>query len=467
MERYKKLGKNIALITAGNLLSKMMSFLLIPFYTAILTTTEYGIADTMTTTVNLLLPPFTLLLYEAMMRFTLEQDSNKEAIFTTGAVVVALGTVLFSVVSLIAFRFIPLQISSWYFIAYYIAVALHTFLSYFTRGVEKIKIYSISGILHTFCFLVLNILFLAIFKIGLSGYLLSLIIGNIIASAFLLFFGKLGAYFQPKQFDRKLLKSMVRYSVPMIPNSLNWWVSNSADKYLILFFCGFSATGIYSAAQRIPTMFALISTIFMGAWQISAVEDFGSEKTRQFFTGVYRQYSALNNLLVAGIILFVKPLCAFLLSADFAAGWQYIPILLFAFLFHALSGFLATIYTSAKKTKMIFVSTLLGAISNIVLNAFLIPLLGLQGAAIATFISYFVIWLFRLVNTRSILTIQWNKTKDIVSYVLLTAEVLCMLLLGGVMCYIVCAILMLVLAALNLSELHPLLSMAKSMLVRK
>ena len=91
MQRYSKLGKNVLLITVGSFLSKMMSFLLLPLYTAVLSTADYGIAETMTTTVNLLLPLFTVLIGEAMMRFALERESNKSAIFTTSVVVFGLG----------------------------------------------------------------------------------------------------------------------------------------------------------------------------------------------------------------------------------------------------------------------------------------------------------------------------------------------------------------------------------------
>ena len=99
--------------------------------------------------------------------------------------------------------------------------------------------------LHTITFIALNILFLVVLKIGINGYLLSMVLSNAITILYLVIGAKLWRYILPPQaLSRDLTHKMLKYSVPMIPNSLSWWVSNSSDKYMLTFFCVVAATGV-------------------------------------------------------------------------------------------------------------------------------------------------------------------------------------------------------------------------------
>lgn len=424
MNRYKKLIKNTALITVGNFASKLLTFFLLPLYTAILTTAEYGAADLMTTTVNLITPFFTLIISEAVMRFALDKECDKNQVLSIGIFVTLLGSVVmlfFSPLIRISSDLKPYYVL---FILYYFVTALQSVLSQFVKGIERVTVYASSGVLHTMTFIAFNILFLVALKIGITGYLLSMVLSNAITVVYLILGAKLWRYIiPPKEVSRDLTRKMLQYSVPMIPNSLSWWVSNSSDKYMLTFFCGVAATGVYSVSQRIPSLFATISTIFISSWQISAIDDFGSRESIVFYSKIYRIYSTFNILTLSGLILITKPLARFLFSKSFYDGWQFVPVLLMAFLFQAMSSYLGTIYTSAKKTKMLFISTIISAMANIVLNAILIPILGAQGAAIATFVSYFIIWIIRLFDTKKILKLEIAYKIDITSYLLLMVQV--------------------------------------------
>lgn len=424
MNRYKKLIKNTALITVGNFASKLLTFFLLPLYTAILTTAEYGVADLMTTTVNLITPFFTLIISEAVMRFALDKECDKNQVLSIGIFVTLLGSVVmlfFSPLIRISSDLKPYYVL---FILYYFVTALQSVLSQFVKGIERVTVYASSGVLHTMTFIAFNILFLVALKIGITGYLLSMVLSNAITVVYLILGAKLWRYIiPPKEVSRDLTRKMLQYSVPMIPNSLSWWVSNSSDKYMLTFFCGVAATGVYSVSQRIPSLFATISTIFISSWQISAIDDFGSRESIEFYSKIYRIYSTFNILTLSGLILITKPLARFLFSKSFYDGWQFVPVLLMAFLFQAMSSYLGTIYTSAKKTKMLFISTIISAMANIVLNAILIPILGAQGAAIATFVSYFIIWIIRLFDTKKILKLEIAYKIDITSYLLLMVQV--------------------------------------------
>ena len=457
LDKYKKLIKNTALITIGNFASKLLTFFLLPLYTAILTTAEYGVADLMTTTVNLLIPFFTLIISEAVMRFALDKECDKRQVFSIGLLVTLMGSavmLLFSPIVRLSADLSPYYVL---FILYYFVTALHTVLSQFVKGIEEVKTYAVSGVLHTIIFIAFNILFLAVLKIGINGYLISMVLSNVITIFYLVIGAKLWRYIlPPREICRDLTHNMLKYSVPMIPNSLGWWVSNSSDKYMLTLFCGVATTGVYSVSQRIPSLFATVSTIFISSWQISAIDDFGSQESIDFYSHVYRLYSTFNVLTVSGLILLTKPIASFLFSKSFFDGWQFVPVLLLAFLFQAMSSYMGTIYTSAKKTKMLFVSTVIAALANIVLNAILIPVFDAQGAAIATFASYFIIWIIRLFDTRKIIRLKIAYRTDLTSYILLLVQTIIVVSNCRFM-YLGSGLILALLTALNLGNIQNIL----------
>ncbi len=177
-KQYKKLGVNVAAITIGNFASKILSFLIVPIYTAVLTTQEYGVVDTLSTTISLLYPFFTLLISEAVLRFALDKNEDQQQIFSIGFWVTIWGFLLMLVVSPVYFLFDGLKGYYWYFILYYFATTLQMVITYFIRGIERVKLFALNGFLMTFVYLILNIVFLLVLKIGVHGYFLALILSS-------------------------------------------------------------------------------------------------------------------------------------------------------------------------------------------------------------------------------------------------------------------------------------------------
>lgn len=423
--KIKKLGKNVLLLTIGNFASKILSFLLVPIYTAILTTKEYGIADLFTTSANLILPLFTLLIYEPVMRFALDSNEDKSQIFSiglwvtlAGSAVVLIGTIfMHGVQSLNGFLLL--------FALYFASMAIYNVVLQFVKGIEAVNVYSIAGVVNTFIYIISNILLLVVMKMGVTGYLLSFIIGHMVSAIYAFLSAKLYHYIISwKKIRIQKVKEMVTYALPMIPNSISWWISNSSDKYILVFFWGTAVNGIYSVAYKIPSILSIFLSIFIGAWQISAVEQFGTKESQKFYSNVYEMYETLlvvgSSVLIAG----TKVIAHILYSADFYQAWLYTPVLVLASVFNSLAAFYGSIYTSSKNTGMLFYSTLIGAIGNIVLNFILIPKLGAMGAAVATMISYFVVLFIRIINSRKIMTIDVNYIRSATSYLLLVLEII-------------------------------------------
>ncbi len=429
MGRYEKLGKNTVLFMIGSFGQKLLAFVFVPFYTSVLTTAEYGISDLIVTIVTMLWPVFTVLINEAVMRFCLDQNEDKAQIVSVGFWLNVIGLAAMLLFSPLLFLVETLKEYYLFFVLYYCIYAVNSFLSYAARGLEKVKEFAFGGIVNTAVTILFNILFLLVFRFGVKGYLTGYMIGMGAASVWLLIRTEMYRYiFSIKKLDRQYAKEMVRYSIPLIPNSISWWINNSSDKFLVTYFCGVAVNGIYSVAYKIPSLLSVVSGVFMNAWQISAVENFGSEESRKFFSEIYRKYAALNIVCVSAITCFIQIICRILFLKDFYEAYLMAPFLVLGVSFQMMSAFLGTIYTAAKKTSMIFYTTLASAVANVGMNLIFIPVFGAVGAAMATCISYFINWLLRVVNSRKIMKLDTNLKKDIFLYGILTIQIVVWLL---------------------------------------
>lgn len=421
---YKKLGKNTLIFALGSFSQKTMAFFLVPFYTYVLSTSDYGISDLIITISSMIWPLFTLLIDDAVLRFSLDKKEKKEQIISIGFYINLLGFLIMLCLSPLVLLVNALKEYYLLFVLYYFTYSVNSFFSYALRGLEKTKLFSMTGIISSFIAISCNLLFLLVFKWGVCGYLLSFILSFLITGVIQFFGGKFGQYIIPIfAIDKDKQKEMIRYALPLIPNSISWWISNSSDKLIVSYVCGVAANGIYSVSYKIPSLITTCSSIFSNAWQISAVDGFGSEENRKYFSDIYYKYSTVCMFLATTLIAFNKVICRIVFSKDFYMAWLNVPVLLFAVTFQIMSGFLGTIYTTAKQTKMVFTSTVIAALSNIVLNIILIPMYGGLGAAWATCISYITVWLIRVIDSRKIMRLSVNWPKEIICNLLLLLQV--------------------------------------------
>lgn len=452
MNKYKRLGKNVLLLLVGNFVTKILSFLMVPFYTSILTTSDYGTSDLINTTVLLVLPFFSVLMDEAIMRFALDVSKDKKQVFTTAIVISTLGFILALCVSPLILLIDSLKKYYWFVVFYYVSLWLYNIFSNYVKGLDRIGITTTAGVIHTFLYLGINIIGLAILRWGIYGYLLAIDISNVVAALFLFFYCKLYQDFVPlRKLDIGLAREMIKYSIPMIPDYISWWINNASDRYILSIFCGTSITGIYSVAYKIPTILNSITSIFSSAWKISSVDNFGSEESINFYNRIYRLYSGFLVMASAGLILFTKTLATILFAKDFFEAWKITPILIFSYIFSAKAIFLGSIFTASKKTKTLFLASTIGAVANIVLNILLIPKLKGMGAAIATAIGYMIILIIDMSMTYRILPINFMIKRNFLCYCLLVVEIISVLYenIIGIILAVVCV---LVIVLFNLKE---------------
>lgn len=424
MNKYKYLLKNIGLLTVSNFGTKILTFFLVPLYTYVLSESEYGIYDLFNSTVNLLIPICTLNIVESVLRFSIDGKTKRKDTFSIGCHYVFWSSLLLTVFLLINYYFSFIKILNDYapyFFFMYISTAFLGIITNFARGIEKIADVSIAGIIGSITIIALNIVFLLPMKMGIEGYFLAHIFGALAQSIYLLFRIKAYSFFAIR-FDKKVAKEMNNYSIPMIANSIGWWVNNVSDRYIVTWICGISINGIYSVAYKIPSILQVFQTIFNQAWVLSAVKDFDKKDASGFFKKTYYSYNFAIVLICSALIATSRILALFLYKKGFYSAWQYVPFLLISVVFGAMAGYIGGIFSAVKNSKMYAKSTAIGAVVNIFLNVILVKPLGAMGAAIATAVAYWIVWMIRVHNMKSYLSISLNLKRDYLSYILLVIQ---------------------------------------------
>ena len=423
--KSKQLAIDTILFGISTFGSKILVFLLTPLYTAVLLTEEYGIADLINTTVNLIYPVLTLAITDATLRYSLDKDCSKRTVLGNSIVITILSLLLlvafYPVVTMLDSE-ITVQLSKYwgYFVATYATYNFHLCLSNFVKGIGKTKLFAIQGIIQTVTVILCNIYFLLIAKTGLQGYLLSIIIGLAVPTILMFFAGGVLKYIFPFKLDKKLLGEMLKYSIPMIPTLLAWSINLYINKYMLIGLLptgeGLSASGIFSVANKIPSLLTAVLSIFLQAWQLSAISNMNDSDESSYYTKVY---SALEIVSLMGCLLIIplsKIASTILFDQDYYSAWQYIPFLTLSAYFSCLSGFLASAFRAYKKTGHLFVSVALGAVFNIMLNIVLIETIGALGAAIATAASFMITWIIRMVTIQRLVAVEINLLKTIITY---------------------------------------------------
>lgn len=400
--KYKYLIKNTGFLAISSFSSRILVFLLVPFYTNILSTSEYGIYDLATTTIQLLMPILTLNVYEGVTRFLMSDKENPNTIVTLGFKYIAVGTAIFALAlwaNTILYIFPLFSGYELLIFLYFVSNVLYQYAVQCAKGFELVKYMGIAGVISTVVMVFTNVLFLAIWHIGLPGFFLSYILGQSIAAIYLFWKIEIIRYLKNED-DYDLQKRLVYYSVPLILNTIGWWINNASDRYIVTWLCGVSINGIYSVSYKIPSILSTFQSIFTQSWQISAIKEYQKEGYRRFYTRMLETINLIIGIACMALILFTKVIARVLYAKDFYSAWEYVPFLLLSTVFSASAGMVGPILSAEKNTKALGTSTLFGALTNIVFNIALVSIIGAQGAAIATAISSFLIFLLRYISAK-------------------------------------------------------------------
>ena len=417
-KKYKLLATNTTVFAIGNILVKLISFFLMPIYTSVLTTAQYGVAELLNNTVEIVLPIATLCIVEALYRFAIDVGADQKTLFVNSFGIIIIGDIIVGIGCVLWFYVFDYQYALYFFVLY-VATTFYKVTTQFARGLGHIKRYVLYGVLNSLLLVGANTVLLVLLHGGVASYLMAFVFGYGISGCIALICSKEYAFIDIKKISVVKLKEMLKYSLPSIPNMLSWWVNSLSDRYIVLYFLGASVAGLYTAASKLPAIMNLITSIFQQAWQYSTTVEMDSEGSKEFFSNVFRVYSYYCIVICSVLVLANKIICKVMLQSEFYEAWRFVPLLLLAAAFGGIATYFGTFYNALKNNTMLMVSTLMGAVGNVILNLTLIPTLGGMGAAIATAISYCMVMVIRMINIRKYVELSIDVKRFIFQIVLL------------------------------------------------
>jgi len=422
--RYTKLLSNTAVFAFGTFLSKALVYLMMPFYTYILTKPESSASDLIQQAGNFIMPIAALGVCEALLRYTIDAGERRKEIFSSSMAILLGGSILLLVLSPL------LLIPDWFdgynllIVAFVLCANIQMAVSYYVRSMGYTKLYAAQGIINTILTAGFNVLFLAVFRWGVSGFILAISVANLLTTVFLAVAVKIWRDFSFSYVKKSTIIELLKYGLPLVPTTLLWSLTNITDKVIVLDFCGEDVNGLFVYAYKIPTLLTLITTVFIEAWQLSAVNDSKEGNDRgKFFEDVFKSYSSLIFVTASGLILFIRFLSDLLLSEAYEPAWVWMPELIVATVFSAFATFMSTVYMVNKKSLPAFLTALTGAAVNIGLSYVLAAVgLGAHGVCLATIVSYVVLFAIRYYTSHKYVDFKINIFRMVVNTLLVSAQ---------------------------------------------
>lgn len=422
MSREKNLVKNTFIITIGRICTQLVSFFLLPLYTAILSTEEYGIVDLMNTLVSILLPLVTFQVEQALFRELIEVRNNEEGkikIISSGVLTVCIQCLVYLAVFIII---APLINNNYKF---FLAsnVITNIFISLFlqiSRGLGDNKRYAIGSFLSASIIIIFNVLFLVLLQLGAYGMLLATMTGQIIACGYLAYTLKLYKYIRIKYYKKSIIFKLWKYSIPLIPNAISWWVIDASDRVIVSTFLGVDQNGILAASLKFASLLSSMNYIFTLSWTESISVAINDPDIKSYFNKMINMILGIFISLSVGMISCIPFVFDILINSKYSEGYGLIPISILATLFNVVVGVVSVIYVAKKNTKAIAQTSFFAATINIIVHLGLLKVCGLYAAVISSFIAFFSMSIYRIADIRKkYISIEVNKKLIIESLIVL------------------------------------------------
>lgn len=399
--KYKRLAKNSFWTLLGNSGSKVLGFLLLPLYTRWLGTSGFGESDLITTYSSFLVCVMTMCVSDAIFAFTKNQDDEKKRVlFSTSLsfiVVVLLLWLLVWIILDLGFSYFEVKNSFanniWLIYGIVVTTFLQQYSQQFILSLEKIKLYSTTGIIHTLLTFVFS--FWLIPAIGVRGYILAIIYSNLFTALYSFFLSRSYSFLSIKSIERSRIKDVLKYSIPLIPNGIMWWLVSAINRPIMEYNLSYADIGIFAVANRFPGVITMVFTVFSVALNISVFEEYGKSTFNAFFTTTFKVIFSIIVVLVSVINVLSIEIIRLFAAPEFAEAAKYMPILVLSAFFSCVSSYFGTTYVVVKESKYFFYSSLWGALTALILNLVLIPLFGLFGAALSVLFSFVVMSMTR------------------------------------------------------------------------
>lgn len=426
MSKQKELAQNTAVILFGKICTQLINFFLLPFYTAILSTSEYGTVDIVITYSALIIPLITLALEQALFRFMIDirGKKEKESEIISTVVFVTLVVLLCCLLIVSSIIFITQKTIFLYFGLILIGSATSALALQIARGFGDNIGYTLGSTISAIVQIVLNVLFLAVFNLGVSGMIFAIFLGNMACGILIYFRCHIKQYLGVKYIHYNIFKQLSKYSIPLIPNQLSWWALNASDRVIVQFFIGLAGNGLIAVANKFSVFYINFSNIFNITWTESAALHINDNDAEEFFEQTINTVYKLFLSICCGIIVSMPFVFHIMINSQYDETYGLIPIFMIGSLFNVIVSLYGVIYVAHKKTVEIAKTAIYAASLNIISHLMLIHFIGIYAAAVSTAVGYGGMAIYRYFHSRKYMTIKFTNKTIILSLLMLLISLL-------------------------------------------
>lgn len=416
--KQKVFVKGSLIITASNILIKGITFFLLPLYTRYLTPEMLGVSDSVTTFTSFVFPLLVLGLDSAFGAFYYDSDSSEYRlkIFNTIRFVlivtsaVSLVFMIFSKeVSKVLFGQTDYAFLIWVAVCSMICNLLYLPYSLYVRMENRMMLFAFVSAVSSILHIVFNILCLCVLHMGIY----SLVVSTFLTQMLQVVLYRLSVRIDRKKtfFDRKLLRRMLKYSLPLLPVVIVSWVLQASDRYILLKICGEAEVGIYGIGARFGNLVALLAN---GVYTAYTSYAFGKKEDQD----AKKQYARiLNDFVYAGLFfciilaVFSSEIIRLMTTADYSGASLLLAPLVFSQLYNGVNTLVGYGIGFAKKTYYFLIATSAGAAVNVIANLIFIPRYGALAASYTTLGSIFIMTLITYLVSQRLYRISYDVRK--------------------------------------------------------
>lgn len=420
--RSEKLVKNTAILTFGKICTRGIMFIMTPLFTRWLSQSDYGTFDLIVTYITFLMPIITLECAEAVFRHLLDakEERDKKSIITNAVVIDLIGFIIcILITAILAISFEQIRNVAVYFVILLISETVNTLMTMILRGLKMIPTYTIANIVYVVAMIISVTILVKFMNLGLAGIILGYSIGYLVSSIFIIIRSKFLQYVSFKCFDKLMAKRMLKYSLPMIPNTLSWWIVDASDRTIVSSILGSSTNAILAVAHKIPNLCQTIFSVFHMSWQENATETINDKDRDKYYSSI------MNNMFVI-----LTSICVLILSGNFIifkvlfteeyfSAYYQVPILMMSIVLSMLAQFIGGIYVAKMESKTNGTTTIIAAIINIIVHLALINFIGLYAATISTLVAYISLFIIRYVKVKKEINLKFSKSSYIAAIALI------------------------------------------------
>ena len=398
MSKFKLFIENFLVYGLGGIIGKLIPLIMIPIITRIMPSTDYfGISDLSNTVVQFGSYLAIMGMCDGMYRMFFEKSDEeyRRAVCSTTLVFTAIMAVIVFCIMLLCCNPIARVFfgnKKYINVVLLSAIAMlagstNSIIAAPTRMQNKRKVFLVTnaiGPLLSYS-IALPLLLMGHYVIALP---LAAVFSGLIMEVSFWCINK--SWFDYRKFDKTLLKKMLMIALPLVPNFLIYWIFNSCDKVMITNLIGIGAAGVYSVGSNMGHASQLIYTAFAGGWQYFAFSTMKEENQVKSNSMIFEYLGVISFVATGFVCAWSYILFKILFSAEYLEGYIVAPYLFLAPLLQMLFQVIANQFLVVKKTWPNLFILISGAAINVVINYFLIPVWGIEGASIATLVGYIV-----------------------------------------------------------------------------